>query len=338
MLNRYLLYGVVSFAALLIVAAIIIAGTAAPGVQSKSPALAESTANSQTSVAGQNDNEVAALDANFAKAVLAVEGMSCSGCVYQIKSSLAGFKGIRDVIVDVSGGRVDVFYDSTQLKDLKPVAVAITDAGYPATLKQTMTSDEIKKENNRFAARSKLYIAAVGDWEISRSDFDAELSHARTRYEKTYGGDVFSGGQGKALWQRLQSQVATNLISEGIQMQEVRKAGFKLPAKTVEHEFNQYLSQKGATPQQFEQTLKDNGYEYDYFFKKFENRLTIDRYLNELVLAGLSNDLEMRQKYSDWYNNARLLAKVEYYDKNLEKIVKNNSAGSGCGSSCSAKQ
>ena len=139
--------------------------------------------------------------------------------------------------------------------------------------------------------------------------------------------------------QRLQSQIASSLISEGIQMQEVRKAGFKLPANTVEAEFDEYLTEKGISRQEFKKLLQDSGYDYGYFYKKFENRLTIDQYLNDTVLSGLSNDLEKRQHYSDWFNNARLLAKVVYYDKNLENIVKNSSAGSGgCGNSCSTKK
>ena len=61
--------------------------------------------------------------------------------------------------------------------------------------------------------------------------------------------------------------------------------------------------------------------------------------VNDAVLAGFSNDLEKKQHYSDWFNNARLLVKVVYYDKNLETIVQNSSAGAGgCGNSCSTKQ
>jgi len=77
---------------------------------------------------------------------------------------------------------------------------------------------------------------------------------------------------------------------------------------------------------------------YGYFYKKFENRLTIDQYLNDTVLSGLSNDLDKRRQYSDWFNNARLLAKVVYYDKNIESSVKNRSAGGGCGNTCSTQK
>jgi copper chaperone CopZ len=337
MIKRFLLIGVVSVAGLLIVAAIITANTTI-GDQQKTAALSDSTAYTASAVPKEKNNGAGANKPNKAKAVFDVQGMSCSGCIYTIKSGLADIRGISDVLVDINSGRVEVFYDRTRVEDLEEVAAAITAVGYPATLKQTMAENEVEKEKNLFASRAKLYIAAVGDWEISRGDFDNELSHARGRYEKAYGKNVFTGEQGSVLMQRLQSQIASNLINEGIQMQEIRRAGFKLPAKTIESEFDEYLAENGITRQEFKERLRDNDYDYGYFYKKFENRVTIDHYLDDTVLSGLSNDLEKRKHYSDWFNNARLLAKVVYYDKDLENIVKNSSAGGGCGNSCSTKK
>ncbi|MCP4626661.1 MAG: hypothetical protein GY850_24615 [bacterium] len=337
MIRRYLLIGVVSVAGLLIVAAIITANTNY-GDQQRIPALSETKTSIKTAVVEKDSAAAPAALPNADKAVLDVQGMSCSGCIYTIKTGLAGIDGISDVLVDVGSGRVEVFYDSTRVNDPRKIASAITAVGYPATLKQTMTKDEVAKESNIYASRSKLYIAAVGNWEISRNDFNSELSHARSRYEKAYGASVFTGDRGKALMERLQAQITSSLINEGIQMQEIRKAGFSLPTKTVELEFDEYLAQKGMTRQEFKKLLKDSGYDNNYFYKKFENRVTVDSYLNDRVLSGLTNDLEKRQRYSDWFNNARLLAQVVYYDKNLETIVKNSSAAGGCGNSCSTKQ
>ena len=337
MIRRYLLIGVVSAAGLLIVTAIITANTHR-GDQQGIAALSETKTSIKTALAEKDSAAAPAAMPKADKAVFDVQGMSCSGCIYTIKSGLADMDGISDVLVDVGRGRVEVFYDSTRVTEPQKIASAITAVGYPATLKQTLTKEEVAKENNRYASRSKLYIAAVGDWEISRKDFNSELSHARSRYEKAYGAVVFTGDQGKALMERLQAQITSGLINEGIQMQEIRRAGFKLPAKTVEREFEEHLSRKGMSRQEFEKVLEDSGYDYDYFYKKFENRLTIDRYLNDRVLSGLTSDLEKQRHYSDWFNNARLLAKVVYYDKNLENIVKNSSAGGGCGNSCSTKK
>ena len=83
--------------------------------------------------------------------------------------------------------------------------------------------------------------------------------------------------------------------------------------------------------------LAGSGYEYDYFIRKFENQITINHYLEQNVFSELSTDVEKQQQYRDWFNNARILAKVVFYDRQLETIVKNNSGGSGCGQSCTKK-
>jgi hypothetical protein len=88
---------------------------------------------------------------------------------------------------------------------------------------------------------------------------------------------------------------------------------------------------------QFQGMLASSGYDYPYFLKKFENQITVNRYLDENVFNGVTTDVEKQQQYRDWFNNARLLAKVVYYDRQLETIVKNSSSGSGCGSSCTKK-
>jgi copper chaperone len=337
MTKKYLLIGVVTIAGLLMLTAILTANTRTTRQPNPVTLTDRTTGSNGTGSAQSAKSEIAAQN-NMAKAVLDVQGMTCSGCIYNIKSGLADIEGIDDVLVDLNSGKVEVFYDSSRVTDLDQVASAITTAGYPATLSRTVTGDELARQNNAFAARSKLYIAAVGDWEISREDFNNELSHARNRYKKVYGSDVFTGERGNTLDERLQSQVASNLISEGIQMQEIGKAGYRLPRPVIEAEFRNYLEKRNMSQAQFRQALKDAGYDYDYFLKKFENRLTIDHYVNEEVLSGLTSDLDKRQRYGSWYNNAQLLAKVVYYDKDLERAVKNNSAGGGCGGSCSAKQ
>ena len=337
MKSRYMQIGVIVVGIILIAAAIITA-TINPNVQQKNPIVAEVTAVNQVPSPGKVEAPVDSVTAeNTARVILDVEGMSCSGCIYTIKSSLADIEGISDVLVDVSGGRVEVYYNEDQLADVKRIATAISSSGYPATLKQTSTAAEIEKESSYLASRSQHYILGVGEWDISRDEYSTELSHAKSRYEKVYGKDVFSGTQGDVLLQRLKSQVVSRLINEGIQMQEVRKSGFKLASNTVDLEFNNYLSRKGLTMDQFQSMLAGSGYDYDYFIKKFENQITVNRYLEQNVFNGISTDVEKQQQYSNWFNNARLLAKVVFYDRQLETIVKNNSGGSGCGSSCTKK-
>jgi len=333
MIKRYLPAGVIAVSVLLLATALITAKTGPESPKIAQPQV-EITDPKPSPTPKTTPDAVTARDANLAKAVLTVQGMSCSGCINEIKSALSGLGGTSDVLVDLSSGRVEVYYDPVKLTDPGRLAASISAKGYPATLQRTLTTAEIEKENSLLASRSKLYIAAVGDWQIPRSDFDTELNHARKRYEKVYGSNVFTGDSGTALLQSLQSQVISRLVSDGIQMQEIRKSGFKVPPETVQLEFNAFLSGKGMNPEQFRLALDASGYDYAYFLKKFENRVTIDRYIEENILSGISNDLEKQQRYFDWYNNARLLAKVVYYDRDLEKMVQGGSSKSGCGSSC----
>jgi copper chaperone CopZ len=357
MLSRNLQIGIIAAAVVLLAAALITARTGSVSqpveplitevttdetttaeVTTDDPIPGQLTANMPNSDIKQASNAVIPAGADSSKAVFDVQGMSCSGSINHIKSSLADIDGAGNVLVDLSSGRVEVYYDRAKLKDVGQIASAITAVGYPATLKRTLTAAELEKENSYLDSRSKLYIAAVGNWEISREDYETELFHVKIRYENTYGMDVFDGERGKALLERLKSQVVSRLLTEGIQMQEIRKTGFKLPPEAVPLELDKFLKKKGMTLDKFKQALDESGYEYAYFIKKFENQITINRYVEEKVFSGIDNDRDKRQQYSDWFNNARLLAEVVYFDRQLETLVKKSSGGSGCGSSCSSQK
>lgn len=334
MKQRNLLIGIAA-AAIVLAAALFISAKSNNGSSPDNPVVVEVTPDLRKADAPAVAPTAAVTDA---RAVLTVQGMSCSGCINQIKSGLSGIEGIGDVLVDLAAGRVEVNYDSKKLQDTGKIASAISAVGYPATLQQTLSKEEIDKQSSFVASRAKLYIAAVGDWEISREDYNTELGHARKRYESVYGKSVFDGDQGNALLQQLKSQVVSRLIDEGIQMQEILKAGYKLPPEVVDREFDQFLSTKGVSREQFGRMLSGSGYNADYFMKKFEYRITVERYVQEKVISGVLSDREKQQLFADWFNNARLLSQVTYYDRELETIVKAGSASSGCGSSCTKQQ
>ncbi|MDB4441880.1 cation transporter [bacterium] len=269
-----------------------------------------------------------------AKVVMQVDGMSCSGCIATIKSSLAGYDGIRDIIVNISGGTAEVYYDSGKIKDLDRLAVSITDSGYPARISQVMTADQLREEEAVSATRAKVYIASVGGWDISRTDFDTELVYAANRYKKAYGENVFSGGRGKDVLDSIKAQVVSRLINEGIQMQEVQRVGYRVDPKIFDQAFDEFLSQKNIDPEGFKTSLEKNGYPFDYFMKKFENRVLLRHYIENQVLNNAASDYDKQQQYLAWFGNARTLSKVTIYDKQLERLTQNQSAGGGCGSSC----
>lgn len=268
-----------------------------------------------------------------AKVVFQVDGMSCSGCIATIKSSLAGYQGIRDIIVNIAGGTAEVYYDSGKIKDLESLASSITASGYPARISEMMTADQVKEAQAVSTARAKFYIASVGGWDISRTDFDTELAHAVSRYKKAYGQQVFSGSQGKNALDSIKAQIVSRLVNEGIQMQEVQRVGYRIEPRIVDQEFDKFLAQKNIDPEGLKTSLENNGYPFDYFMRKFENRVLLRHYIENEVLDHAASDYDKQQQYLAWFNNAKTLSKVTIYDKQLERLTQSQSAG-GCGSSC----
>ncbi len=274
--------------------------------------------------------ETLKLDENTAKVVLAVSNMSCSGCIATIKGSLANMEGIKDVIVDLAGGKAEVYYDSVVLKDVSRIASAITESGYPASVQRVLSAQDIQKEWDLAAAKSRYYIATVGGWDIARADFTAEMDVATRRYAKLYGDKVFNSPEGKSLENSLKSQVIGRLIDEGIIMQEISKADYKLDPQRVEQAFQDFLREDGRDPEAFKKQIQEAGYDLAYFKRKFGNRMFINGYFNERVLASAGNEIERQSMLNDWYINAKTLAQVVYYDKDLEQLTQNQSSSSSC--------
>jgi copper chaperone CopZ len=282
----------------------------------------------------EKSSEATESTADTAKVVLQVDGMSCSGCISTIKSSLAEYEGIRDIIVNISDGLTEVYYDSRKIKDVNRLASSITASGYPAKVSQIVTADQLREEEAVAASRAKFYIASVGGWDISRTDFDTELAYATNRYKKAYGQNAFSGERGTNVLDSITAQVVSRLINEGIQMQEVQRVGYRVDSKVLDQEFDKFLKQKNIDPEGLKDSLEKNGYPFNYFMKKFENQVLLRHYIEEQVLSGAASDYDKQRQYLAWFNNARALSKVKIYDKKLERLTQKQSAGGGCGSSC----
>ena len=165
-------------------------------------------------------------------------------------------------------------------------------------------------------------------------DFGNEVTYTKNRYKKAYGQNVFSGERGKKALDSIKAQVVARLINEGIQMQEVQRVGYRLDPKLLDQEFDNYLVEKNIDPAGLKDALEKRGYPFDYFMRKFENRVLLRHYIENQVLTNAASDYDKQQQYLAWFGNARTLAKVTIYDKQLERLTQSQSAGGGCGSSC----
>ena len=305
------------------------------------PMVREITASSrEISPASSGTNNVAsatpagatngAIDDQTSKVVLNVDNMSCSGCISTIKGSLQGIDGIKDIVVDISNGKTDIYYDNKKVTDLSRIEKAITASGYPAKVQRVYAAEEIREEEALKAAKSKHYIASVGGWDIARTDFETELGVAKKQYAVKYGDDIFSDARGQALVANLKSQIASQLINEGIFMQEIQRTGYTIDEKSVEKMLQESLQAKGQGMDDFRSMVTKTGYDIDYFMRRYRIKVLINKYLEEKVLADAANDFDKQNAFSAWYSNAKILAPVVYYDKDLERLGQSQAGSGSC--------
>lgn len=312
------------------VCAVLLAAVTWTNAKSNESGLKKTASASDTSQTGAGEN-----DSQWSKAFLSVSNMSCGGCVTNIAASLSPLPGIGAINVDVAGGTAEIFFDPDKLQDPQQIAKTITEAGYPAKVERIVAANKVRARAREMAQRAITHIASVGTLEIPRTDFDMELSHARARYQALYGADVFSGDRGKKVLNQIKAQISSRLISEGIKVQEVERAGYTIADEKVTLALDAYLNKRKLSMDAFKSSLIASGYTFDYFKQKFSQRQRVQSYISEVVLNDSLDQDDRQARYANWLSNATALAKVVFYDADLEALVKaNNSSGCG-GSSCS---
>ncbi len=267
---------------------------------------------------------------NTSKAILSVNGLSCSSCIEDIKNALQEIDGISDIIVDISNASAMIYYDSTLIKDPNIISNKITSIGYPAEIKDILTTEELAAEEDLKNRKKEFYIIAVDDWEISRSEFDTEIDAAIKQINNKYGEGTISYENNNLLLDNLKIQTITKLVDEAVMLQDISKADYKLEDSKFETEYQNYISENFNDFLEFENNLTDNGYSIEYFKKKFENNFLINEYIENVVFLSASTDIQKQNQFNQWYTTTRSLVSIVYYDKDLEELVINSQAGSSC--------
>ena len=97
-----------------------------------------------------------------------------------------------------------------------------------------------------------------------------------------------------------------------------------------------YLDARKLTIAQLRRDLDANDYPFDYFHRKFSQRVALQQYLEQTIFADSIDAESQQRRYSDWLANARALADVVYYDTRIGQLT-TRAAGScgGGGGSCS---
>ena len=280
--------------------------------------------------ASASANVTASRSPNLSKAVLSVKGLSCSSCIQEIKSALSQISGIENVLVDVSGGKAQVLYDSRAIQDSRIIAEKITQAGYPASISRELRPEEVARELAFTEERSKLYVASVGGYEIARADFETEMVAARKQYVALYGESIFQGDQGRSLEDGLVAQCIGRLIDEAVMLQEVIKARHELSPAKLEAEFAAFLKSSDLDEETLAARLVEYGFPWGYYRKKLQNQILIKDYLESKILVSAASIVDRNGLYAQWFQNAKSFAETVYYDTDIELLIQNAAAGSSC--------
>ena len=65
-------------------------------------------------------------------------------------------------------------------------------------------------------------------------------------------------------------------------------------------------------------------------FEEKQAAKKINKYLEEEILADASNEFEKQNLFTSWLNNAKVLAEVVYYDRDLEGLLQRQNASGSC--------
>ncbi len=297
------------------------------------------------------------IESNTSKAILGVRGMTCGGCIKNVKKSLAGFDGVSEVNVDMKEKRAEIFFDNKKIADAKKIAAAITAAGYPSQVIEVVQvasietkagpvkaakdtpgprvetktgpvktakdapGPRVEKKSEPVKADSSKYLASIGGWNISRDEFNTEMEIVKTRYKKKNGEDSFNSENGKKVFSHLKKEVFNRLIAEGIRMREIEDSGFKIDESAIEDEIGKVLAREGMDRKAFISKIAKDGYTFDYYKKKFGRNVLLVKYLEKNIFKDAKNDGEKQKIYRAWYNNLKSVATVDYYDRDLKKLV-----------------
>ena len=81
-----------------------------------------------------------------AQAILAVSGMTCTGCEYSVEAACRLLEGVHTATADFREESVVIAYDPALVK-AEELAKAVTIAGYPAEARITKSLKEVDNES-----------------------------------------------------------------------------------------------------------------------------------------------------------------------------------------------
>ena len=248
--------------------------------------------------------------ANAALAEYQIEKMTCGSCVGNIEKALSNLDGVGSVEVNLTSNRGRVTYDPSEI-DSSAIAAAITEAGYPASLRLQLDPQEYDALRQEQTQLGQKYLARIGDRLLARNDFE-QIVQQRA-------GDAASPEQQSQLWQAVWKEV--------LQRELLLSAAEKNRVVIQDGEVNAKLDELRQGHQGLEQLVVKRYGSMDKFRARLREDMIINRNIEDHVYAGVDDPREQQGKLQAWYAELQKETEVIIFDPQLKSV---GQSGGGC--------
>jgi len=251
-------------------------------------------------------------------AVLNVDKLTCGSCVKNIQAALRELDGVGKVEVSVTAGRSEVEYDRQQV-DAETIARVISAAGYPASIRESLTVAEyqaLKAEEGRLASR---YVARVGKRLLPRDEFQAILDKRKGSLPQPLTPESLN---------QLRQQVWNDLLQRELLLNSAETSNVVVQDGEVVVEIDRIRAGHDG----FDQLIAERFGSPAAFTRQIKNDMIIRKHLTENVAGPVPNEAERQQQLQLWYQQLVETTPVVIFDPAIKAA--SNPAGSGCGGSC----
>lgn len=254
-------------------------------------------------------------NADLAMVELRVEKMTCGSCVGTITDSLTELSGVESVAVSVTTGLGKVTFNP-QLVSAEKLADTVTGAGFPATIKQLLSSEQyrlLQTEETRLAAN---YVGRISGQLISRAEFDRHVA----QYLKTAGLQDRPEIRSQAISQAWQAITQRTLLLQDAEKNQVVVQDGEVDLRMTKVQkglsnSDEYIQTRYGSKENFKRQLKE--------------QMIISRNIDQFVLGQEPDKLKRQQTFNRWYQGLTDSASIVIYDQQLKQA---SSAAGGCGS------
>jgi len=248
--------------------------------------------------------------ANAALAEYQIEKLTCGSCVSNIESALSSLDGVSSVEVNLTSNRGRVTYDPAEI-DSSAIASAITEAGYPASVRLQLDPQEYGALQQEQAQLGQKYLARIGDRLLARSDFE----------------EIVQQRAAGAVSPDQKSQLLQEVWKDVLQRELLLSAAEKNQVIIQQGEVDAKLDELRQGHQGLEQLVVKRYGNMDNFRTRLREDMIINRNIEDHVYAGIDDPRQQQSQLQAWYADLQKETEVIIFDPQLKAV---GQGGGGC--------